>query len=135
HLHGRNSDEGLMLFAPEVTRGLGAHWEYVAEGQLSRLTDPAGYLVGILPLGARYFPWTTRLRPFVSIGVGVSWTDVTNIPELSRRFNFVLNGDLGVRSNDTWQISGRFLHVSNGGTQRPNLGLNILILLVGWRPK
>ena len=134
HLHERNSDERILLFAPELTRSLGGHWEYTLEGHLSRLTDPAGYLAGLLPIGARYFPWTTNTRPFVSLGAGFGWTDVTTIPELSRRFNFIVNGDLGVRWDDTWQISGRFLHVSNGGTARPNLGLNVLVLLVGWRP-
>jgi len=135
HLHERNSDEGIVLFAPELIRSLGDHWEYTVEGHISRLTDPAGYLAGLLPIGLRYFPWTTSVHPFVSLGAGFCWTDVTNIPELSRRFNFIVNGDLGIRWDESWQVSARFLHVSNGGTVHPNLGLNVLVLLVGWRSR
>jgi hypothetical protein len=137
HLHERNSDERLLFFAPEVAKPLGRHWEYVIEGNLSRFTSPPGYFVGALPVGARYLPLTGRLRPFVSVGAGLGWTDLTNIPEISRRFNFLVEGDLGVRwktrADQSWQISGRLLHISNGGTRIPNLGLNCIVLVFGGR--
>jgi len=139
HLHERNSDERIVLFAPEVAKPLSRHWEYLLEGHLSRFTSPPGYFAGISPVGVRYFPLDARVRPFVSVDLGLGWTDLTNIPEISRRFNFFTEGDLGVRwktrGDQSWQIAGRFLHISNAGTARPNLGLNMLVLLVGWRVK
>lgn len=137
HLHERNSDERQVLFEPEFSKPLGLHWEYVAGAQVSRLTSPPGYFAGLLPVGARYFPWRTRVQPFVSVDLGFGWTDLTNIPEISRRFNFVLAGDLGARwstaGGDSWQVSGRLQHISNAGTAQPNLGLNVILLLVGRR--
>lgn len=137
HLHVRNSDERLLLFASEIAKPLGKHWEYELEGFLSRMTSPPGYLVGLLPAGVGYLPLTGRVQPYVSVDLGFGWTDVTNIPEISRRFNFLLQGNLGARwstgEHRSMQISGTFLHISNGGTRRPNLGLNVVALLVGWR--
>jgi lipid A 3-O-deacylase PagL len=137
HLHERNSDERLLLFAPEVAKPLGRHWEYVIEGNLSRFTSPPGYFVGVLPVGARYLPLTGPIRPFVSVEAGLGWTDLANIPEISRRFNFLLQGDLGVRwrarGEQTWHVSGRLLHISNAGTTKSNLGLNCIVLLFGGR--
>jgi len=137
HLHERNSDERQVIFAPELVKPLGRHWEYVVEGHLSRFTSPPGYFAGALPVGARYLPLISRLQPFVSVQAGFGWTDLNDIPELSRRFNFLLQGDLGARWNvgegRSWQVSGRLLHISNGGTREPNLGLNVIVLLVGWR--
>ena len=70
------------------------------------------------------------------MGAGVSWTDL-HIIELSRRFNFILQGGLGVRGPlgelQGWMVEARWYHYSNANTVLPNLGFNAIEVLGGWR--
>ena len=131
------SHEYLFLFEPGVAFRLGARFEYVVEGHFARYFSPEGYMVGVVPLGARYNAGSGPIRPYFQLGVGLGWTDLTRLDEIDRRFNFLIQGSVGLRGAVTetqaWTFEARYSHVSNAGTVLPNLGLNCLVFLAGWR--
>jgi hypothetical protein len=135
-LHFGVSEEQFVVLQPQAGIGLGRHFEYLIEGQLAKYFRPSGFAAGLVPVGARYFFGTGDAAPYVALGAGFCWTDL-QVPELSRRFNFILQGSLGVRgatrAGQAWTVEARFLHYSNANTVLPNLGLNGVALLVGWR--
>ena len=108
-----------------------------------RLRDRGPSREGLSPVGIRGGTRAGR-RP-LSTGDGAAsiltsrsewewcWTDL-DVIELSRRFNFIVQGGLGVQgAGGAWTVEARFLHYSNANTVLPNLGLNSVVLLVGWR--
>lgn len=132
------SHEYLFLFEPNVGFRLGDRFEYVVEGHFARYFTPEGYMVGLAPLGARYTaPSRTAIRPYFYLGLGLGWTDLQQLDEIDRRFNFLIQGAVGIRGAVTetqaWTFEARYSHVSNAGTELPNLGLNCLVFLAGWR--
>jgi hypothetical protein len=85
--------------------------------------------VGFTPKIKYAFVALDRIRPYAEFAGGPFWTDLTGkIPEESGQFNFVLSAGFGVSYFLTDQaalnIGYRFQHISNGGTQYPNIGLN-----------
>lgn len=85
--------------------------------------------IGFTPKIKYTFVACDRLRPYVEFAGGPFWTDLGGrIPEESTQFNFVLTAGFGVSWFITPQTSlnvgYRFHHISNAGTQYPNLGLN-----------
>jgi hypothetical protein len=131
------SDEHLFLFEPGVAFRLGPRLEYVIEGHWAQYFTPGGSMLGVVPLGGRYYFGHGRFLPYVSLGAGVGWTNLTRLDEIDRRFNFLLEGAIGVRgaisSTQAWTFEWRWSHVSNAGTVLPNLGLNCSVFLAGWR--
>ena len=137
-VNGGRSHESLFLFEPGVAFRLGSRFEYVVEGHFARYFSPEGYMVGVVPLGARYnAPSSTAIRPYFQLGLGLGWTDLTQLDEIDRRFNFLIQAAVGIRGAVTetqaWTFEARYSHVSNAGTELPNLGLNCLVFLAGWR--
>ncbi len=90
-----------------------------------------------MPVGARFFFGGARAQPYASLGAGFGWTDLTGLDEIDRRFNYLLQGSVGMRSRlpdgSAWTLEARMSHISNAGTVLPNLGLNTLVFLGGWR--
>jgi lipid A 3-O-deacylase len=85
--------------------------------------------VGFAPKIKYTFVALDRMRPYAEFAGGPFWTDLAGkIPEESSQFNFVLMAGFGVSYFLTDQaalnIGYRFNHISNAGTQYPNLGLN-----------
>ena len=85
--------------------------------------------VGFAPKIKYTFVALDRIRPYAEFAGGPFWTDLAGkIPEESSQFNFVLMAGFGVSYFLTDQAAlnagYRFNHISNGGTQYPNLGLN-----------
>ena len=85
--------------------------------------------LGFTPKIKYSFAALDRIRPYAEFAGGPFWTDLGGrIPEESSQFNFVLTAGFGVSWFITPQTSlnvgYRFHHISNGGTQYPNLGLN-----------
>ena len=85
--------------------------------------------LGFTPKIKYTFVALDRIRPYAEFAGGPFWTDLAGkIPEESSRFNFVLTAGFGVSYFLTDQtalnVGYRFHHISNGGTQYPNLGLN-----------
>ncbi|MBI3806441.1 MAG: acyloxyacyl hydrolase [Nitrospirae bacterium] len=85
--------------------------------------------VGFAPKIKYTFVSIDRIRPYAEFAGGPFWTDLAGkIPEESSQFNFVLMAGFGVSYFLTDQaalnIGYRFNHISNAGTQYPNIGLN-----------
>ncbi len=131
------SEEHLFLFEPGVSFRLGSRFEWVAEGHLARYFSPEGYMVGVVPAGVRFYVGSGRVLPYAMVGVGFGWTDLTELDEIDRRFNFLVEGAAGVRgalpNGQAWTLEWRWSHVSNANTALPNLGLNCSVFLAGWR--
>ena len=85
--------------------------------------------VGFTPKIKYMFEGTGRFRPYLEFAGGPFWTDLGGkIPEQSTQVNFILTAGFGLSWFFTSQVSFnlgyRFHHISNAGTQYPNLGLN-----------
>lgn len=85
--------------------------------------------IGFTPKIKYTFVSLERVRPYIEFAGGPFWTDLAGrIPEESSQFNFVLTAGFGVSyflTNQTaFNVGYRFHHISNAGTQYPNLGIN-----------
>jgi hypothetical protein len=85
--------------------------------------------IGFTPKIKYTFVALDRIRPYVEFAGGPFWTDLGGrIPEQANEVNFVVTGGVGVSWFITPQVAlnagYRFHHISNAGTQYPNLGLN-----------
>ena len=84
---------------------------------------------GFTPKIKYTFAALDRIRPYAEFAGGPFWTDLAGkIPEESSRFNFVLTAGFGVSyfltDRVALNVGYRFHHISNGGTNHPNIGLN-----------
>ena len=136
HVNRGNSDEHVVLILPSYAIRLSERVEYYLEGHIGLFTSPGGYMLGFMPFDFRVYLLTGDTRPYVAIGGGVGWTNLTRLIEIDRRFNFLLEGAVGIRGRlhdgQSWSFEARLNHNSNGGTELPNLGLNTVVFLVGW---
>ena len=137
HWNHGNAEERLLLLEPSAGFPLSRFLEYTVEGHFAQYLAPEGYMVGLMPVGGRLTigNWTTR--PYFSLGAGFGWTDLLELQEIDRRFNFLLQASLGVRRavspTQAWTLEIRLSHVSNAGTTSSNLGLNTVVIMTGWR--
>jgi Lipid A 3-O-deacylase (PagL) len=130
-----NSDVGYAALLPQGAWALSPRLQYVVEGHVSRWFGPDAWTAGLVPVGARLVlgdPTAAR-APYVSIGAGFAWTGLEDLEEIDRRFNYVLQGSVGVRFEKGWIAEARFLHLSNGNTAGRNLGINAVTVLLGSR--
>jgi hypothetical protein len=136
HWNRGDSDEHVLLILPAYSVMLWRRLEYFAEGHIAIYTSPAGYMLGVMPADLRFYVLSGDTRPYISAGAGLGWTNLTQLIEIDRRFNFLLQGAVGVRgqlgNGQGWSFEARLNHISNGGTKAPNLGLNTLVFVVGW---
>jgi lipid A 3-O-deacylase len=92
------------------------------------------YVVGISPMLRYNFATGTRWVPFVSAGAGLTVTDIRN-GEISTEFEFNLRIGPGVRYffSEKWAatLHYQFIHLSNGGMEVPNAGINNSTLFLG----
>lgn len=113
---------GIGWYRGQVT--LGAEMVYI------QFQEPAlTHGIGFTPKIKYTFVSLERLRPYVEFAGGPFWTDLAGrIPEESSQFNFILTAGIGLSYFLTNQMAlnlgYRFNHISNAGTQYPNLGLN-----------
>jgi hypothetical protein len=132
------SDERALLIAPSVSFAQASWLDFVVEGHLAQYFSPAGYVIGVTP-GWRLYLGSRRWRPFVAGGFGVSTTDLNQLHEIDRRFNFLSQASVGLQigtaGGRAFTLETRFYHMSNGSTEPPNIGLNGLAVLAGWRSR
>jgi len=108
-----------------------------AELALLGITQPTGaYGVGFTPKLIYTFSSFGRLKPYIEGGGGPLWTNFDGrIPEQGSDFNFLVWGGAGASWDLTSQLSLnaglRFSHISNGGINEPNGGVNYLLPFVG----
>lgn len=130
------SKEHVLLAAPSVAFPLSRRFEYVVEGHFAQYYTPSGWMAGVCPLGGRYTFGSGSVRPYAFLNAGLGWTDLVALDEIDRRFNYLLQGGVGMRGRvfdrAGWSAEVRWTHVSNAGTALPNLGLNSLVFVGGW---
>ena len=112
-----------------------------AEGALLGIAEPTGaYGIGVTPKLIYTFTSFGRLKPYVEGGGGPLWTNFDGrIPEQGSDFNFLVWGGAGATYDLTaqWSLNAglRLSHISNGGTDHPNGGLNYLLPFIGLSTK
>jgi hypothetical protein len=137
HFTRGRTHEKALFSDPGISFRLSSRIEYLVEAHFAHYVSPGGYVLGVLPIGGRLYVGSGRVLPYVSLGAGLGWTNLTELAEIDQRFNFLLQGSIGVRraTSETagWTLEVRLAHVSNAGMARPNLGLNMLVFSGGWR--
>ena len=92
------------------------------------------YLVGLTPHFRYTFATGTRWIPFLDAGAGVTATSISH-PDLGGTFEFNLQPGLGMHCflRDNLALTGevKYMHMSCAGIDKPNLGLNDVIVWIG----
>jgi hypothetical protein len=107
------------------------------EAALLGIAEPtSAYGIGFTPKLIYTFTSFGRFQPYVEGGGGPLWTNFDGrIPEQGSNFNFLVWGGMGATYDLTaqWALNAgvRFSHISNGGTNSPNGGLNYLLPFIG----
>lgn len=133
------SDPDLQYVAlfPELAWPVRPTVAYTVTGYVSRWFPRQGWVAGIFPVGGRLQLRGSRNVPYFSAAVGVGWTSLTELDEIDRRFNFLVEWGAGIRhrmpDGRDWFAELRYLHVSNAGTGGNNWGLNTLLVVFGRR--
>jgi hypothetical protein len=133
---GRSHEVGLYAH-PGVSFRLSSRFEYLVEAHVCHFVSPGGYMLGLMPIGGRFYFGHGRPQVYATFGMGAGWTNLTGLDEIDQRFNFLLQTGVGLRNpiSDTqaWTAEVRWSHISNAGMSSPNLGLNQLVILGGFR--
>jgi len=114
-------------------------WNWHLEAGAATILNRDGEkLLGISPLMFQYKFLNPKRKwaPSFLLGAGASWTDWDEPAnrELGGEFQFLLHGGVGLEYFlDSWSysINYRMLHISNAGTDTPNLGLNSHVFTLG----
>lgn len=75
------------------------------------------------------------VRPYAEIGAGLSYFSDDRLGNrgFSTRYQFSEHIGLGLEFADRWYAGWRFSHYSNGGAKKPNDGIDLHQLLIGFR--
>ncbi len=149
HILGSSEDRlvgGVSLGYGEPERQFrfrNLHAQWVWEGYLLQ-TDYIGnhpsapettYGFGVLSYARYYFKTPSTVMVYVDLGWGLQYRDKTSL-DLDTRINSTPVIGMGVVVNlfdQDWLVGLRLLHTSNGGTNPPNTGENLLLLTIGAR--
>ncbi len=107
------------------------------EAALLGITQPTGaYGIGFTPKIVYTLTSFGRVKPYVEGGGGPLWTNFDGrLPEQGSDFNFLVWGGAGASYELTaqWSLNAgvRISHISNGGTDSQNGGLNYLLPFAG----
>ena len=95
--------------------------------------------IGFTPKLKWTWLFSERFRPYFEFAGGPFWTDLTNqvrIKEQDSQFNFIVTAGFGLSWFVTKQfalnVGYRFHHISNAGTNTPNMGLNASLPFAGF---
>jgi lipid A 3-O-deacylase len=135
-------------FQYDLTGNIGKSWYqgnlyWFTELGADFLHNPEfGSLVGISPLMVQYkfIKPNKKWAPTVLAGAGVSLTDWDEKDlaerEIGGDFQFLLHLGTGLEffrpNGGSFSVNYRFFHISNAGTQRPNIGLNANLFTLGF---
>lgn len=138
------SEVSFVAFHPQMGWFLTDRLEMYGEATLLVYGEPEGAVSGgVAPLALRYHlrdegTW----RPYVTVGAGVLWTSL-GVVEIDRTFNFQVLYGIGIRTFPSggeeddgqggpgWMLEFRNHHISNAGTEPPNIGLNAATVIGG----
>ncbi len=145
HVTKQSGAAAMPSWSMTLTDPVGPSW---LRGQLAigaevvylEFTQPVvSHGLGFTPKLKWTFLTSENIRPYFEFAGGPFWTDLTNrirIKEEDSQFNFILTAGFGVSWFITKQaalnIGYRFHHISNAGTNVPNLGLNSSLPFAGF---
>jgi hypothetical protein len=134
---GGRAPQRAVLVAPSLTLRVASWFDYAVEGHFARHVTPlTANEFGIVPIAFRLHTGG-RTQVHLSGGVGVVWSGLAGIHGLEQRQNYITQLGAGfarVRANGSaLSLETRFYHLSNDGAKPPNLGIEQISLLVGYR--
>ncbi|MFO0773861.1 MAG: acyloxyacyl hydrolase [Nitrospiraceae bacterium] len=145
HVTKQSGPAAMPYWSMTLTDPVGEGW---LRGQLSigaevvyqQFRSPVlSHGIGFTPKLKWTFLVSDRVRPYFEFAGGPFWMDLANrikIREEDSEFNFILTAGFGV----SWFVSDqaalnvgyRFHHISNAGSNIPNLGLNGSLPFIGF---
>jgi lipid A 3-O-deacylase PagL len=134
---GGRAPQHAVLVVPSLTLRVTSWFDYAVEGHFARHISPvSANEFGIVPISFRMHTGG-RTQVHFSGGGGVVWSGLAGIHGLEQRQNYITQLGAGVarvRGNGS-AISTeiRFYHMSNDGAKPPNLGIEQISVLVGYR--
>jgi opacity protein-like surface antigen len=113
----------------------GPRWELVGELWGGGQTNSGyGYALGFTPHVRYHFMNHTRWVPFLDGGLGFANTSIRD-DDISTEFEFNIQLGAGVeyflQPNAALVFEYRWFHLSNGGAELPNRGVNVQLLSIG----
>jgi hypothetical protein len=136
---GDRTPQRAVLGVPRLTFRVASWFDYAVEGHFARHVTPVtANEFGIVPIAFRVHT-AGRTQVHLSGGAGVVWSGLAGIHGLERRQNYITQIGAGVarvRANGSAvSLETRFYHLSNSGAKPPNLGIELISVLVGYRFK
>jgi opacity protein-like surface antigen len=142
-----NADVQFALLAPSAGIGVSDHWArdswyggsvaLIGEGQFWWNHEPHSGFGGAFDLGLRYQLLGLRERgvvPFIEGSAGLGGIDF-DLASQHDGFNFTLQAGAGlhwfVAERTALDLGYRYHHISNAGTERPNIGINSHLAYLG----
>jgi hypothetical protein len=134
---GGRAPQRAVLGVPSLTFRVASWFDYAVEGHFARHVTPVtANEFGIVPIAFRLHTGG-RTQVHLSGGGGVVWTGLAGIHGLEQRQNYITQLGAGVarvRANGSAISLGiLFYHLSNDGAKPPNLGIEQISFLVGYR--
>lgn len=134
---GDRAPQRAVLGVPALTLRVASWFDYVVEGHFARHVTPvSANEFGIVPIAFRVHTGG-RTQVHLSGGAGVVWSGLAGIHGLEQRRNYITQLGAGVsrvRANGSAvSLETRFYHLSNIGAKPPNLGMEQISVLVGYR--
>src|SRR5262245_60334163 len=134
---GDRTPQRAVLGVPTLTIRVASWFDYAVEGHLSRHVTPVtANAFGIVPIAFRLHTGG-RIPVHLSLGAGLVWTDLAGIYGLEQRRNFITQVGGGIArvlaNRSAVSLEARFFHLSNLGATPPNLGMEMVSVLVGYR--
>ena len=132
----RASQRGVLV-VPTLGVRVSSWFEYTLEGHLSRHVTPvSGNVFGIVPIGFR-LRTGTRTQVHLSAGAGIVWSDLAGLHGVEQRRNFITQIGAGIArvgaKGSGLSLEARLFHLSNLHAAPPNLGMEAVAVLVGYR--
>jgi hypothetical protein len=134
---GGRAPQRAVLGVPTLTLRVASWFDYAVEGHFARHVSPiTANEFGIVPITFRVHT-RGRIQVHLSGGAGVVWSGLAGIHGLEQRQNYITQLCAGVArvlaNGSAISLETRFYHLSNDGAKPPNLGMEQVSVLVGYR--
>jgi len=134
---GERPSQRAVLAVPTLAIKVAPWFDYTVEGHLSRHVNPvSGNALGIVPIGFRIHHGE-RTQLHVAAGAGIAWTDLDGLHGVEQRRNFLTQIGFGITrvgaNGAGVSLEARLFHLSNLSAAPPNLGMEMVAILIGYR--
>jgi len=134
---GGREPQRAVLGVPSLTLRVASWFDYAVEGHFARHVTPVtANEFGIVPIAFRLHTGGRTQVHFLG-GAGMVWSGLAGIHGLEQRQNYITQLGAGIArvgaNGSAISLETRFYHLSNDGAKPPNLGIEQISLLVGYR--